>query len=134
LTGSGPHRGFVLSRDGVFTTIDYPGATSTYALGMNSRGDILGSYTFDDNVSTHISVACFPQPDPHTMPAEMWKLIEPASDGCETLKFKVRRENVAALCRTLLERFTVTDISIEDISVEEVIRQLFLRSRNDGPW
>jgi hypothetical protein len=51
LTGSGPHHGFVLSRDGTFTTIDYPGATSTVARGMNSRGDILGTYTFADNVS-----------------------------------------------------------------------------------
>src|SRR5713101_6578056 len=40
LTGSGPHRGFVLSRDGIFTTIDYPGATSTFTWGMNSHGDI----------------------------------------------------------------------------------------------
>jgi hypothetical protein len=51
LTGSGPHHGFVLSREGVFTTIDYPAATSTFAWGMNSRGDILGTYTFADNVN-----------------------------------------------------------------------------------
>jgi uncharacterized membrane protein len=55
LTGSGPHHGFVLSRDGVFTTIDYPGATSTFAWGVNSHGDIVGTYTFADNVS-HIFV------------------------------------------------------------------------------
>jgi ABC-type uncharacterized transport system ATPase subunit len=78
-------------------------------------------------------VACFPQPDPHTIPAELWKLIEPTSEGVGSLKFKVGRENVAALCRTLLERFTVTDISIEDVSVEEVIRQLFLRSGTPAP-
>src|SRR5450755_3274883 len=28
LTGSGPHHGFVLTRDGVFTTIDYPNSTA----------------------------------------------------------------------------------------------------------
>src|SRR5258708_31573509 len=55
LTGSGPHHGFVLSRDGIYTTIDYPGATSTIARGMNSHGYILGTYTFADNVS-HIFV------------------------------------------------------------------------------
>src|SRR5713226_2936192 len=55
LTGSGPHHGFVLSRDGIFTTIDYPGATTTVARGMNSHGDILGTYTFADNVN-HIFV------------------------------------------------------------------------------
>src|SRR5260221_1855570 len=51
LTGSGPHHGFVLSREGIFTTIDYPGATSSFAWGMNSRGDIVGLYTFADNVN-----------------------------------------------------------------------------------
>jgi hypothetical protein len=51
LTGSGPHHGFVLSREGIFTTIDYPGSTSSFAWGMNSRGDVLGSYTFADNVN-----------------------------------------------------------------------------------
>ena len=55
LTGSGPHHGFVLSRDGAFTSIDYPGATTTVARGMNSHGDIIGSYTFADNVN-HIFV------------------------------------------------------------------------------
>src|SRR6266700_4510224 len=40
LTGSGPHHGYVLSREGTFTTIDYSGATSTCAWGMNSCGDI----------------------------------------------------------------------------------------------
>jgi len=55
LTGSGPHHGFVLSREGTYTSIDYPGATSTVARGMNSHGDILGTYTFADNVS-HIFV------------------------------------------------------------------------------
>ena len=35
--------GFLLS-DGVFTTIDVPGATNTLARGINARGDIVGSY------------------------------------------------------------------------------------------
>jgi hypothetical protein len=34
-----------------FTAIDYPAAASTFAWGMNSHGDILGSYTFADNVN-----------------------------------------------------------------------------------
>jgi uncharacterized membrane protein len=50
-TGSGPHHGFLLSRDGIFTSIDFPGANSTVAIGNNSRGDILGSYSLDDGVN-----------------------------------------------------------------------------------
>jgi uncharacterized membrane protein len=50
-TGGAPPvtHGYLL-RDGVFTTIDYPGApgavtTATEAWGINSRGDIIGRYT-----------------------------------------------------------------------------------------
>jgi hypothetical protein len=56
LTGSGPHHGFVLSRDGTFTTIDYPGSTTTTARGMNSRGDIVGSFALSDNVSHNFAM------------------------------------------------------------------------------
>jgi hypothetical protein len=43
IDGERPAHGFVLSREGVFTTIDYPAAASTFAWGMNSHGDVLGS-------------------------------------------------------------------------------------------
>src|SRR5947208_13054762 len=35
---------------GTFTTIDYPGAVFTQALGINPRGDIVGSYVDSGNV------------------------------------------------------------------------------------
>jgi len=46
--GTGTH-GYLLS-DGVFTTVDYPGATttSTEAWGINARGDIIGRYIRSD--------------------------------------------------------------------------------------
>jgi uncharacterized membrane protein len=50
LNGSGPHHGFVLSRDGIFSTVDFPGALSSFGLGMNARGDVLGSYSNSDNL------------------------------------------------------------------------------------
>jgi probable HAF family extracellular repeat protein len=37
--------GFLLS-NGVFTTIDVPGATITIARGINARGDVVGTYQF----------------------------------------------------------------------------------------
>jgi hypothetical protein len=51
LTGSGPHRGFVPSRKGVFTTIDYGAPRRRSRRGMNSRGDIPGTYTLADNAN-----------------------------------------------------------------------------------
>ena len=35
----------VLAQDRTFTTIDFPGATITDAIGINPRGDIVGFYT-----------------------------------------------------------------------------------------
>jgi uncharacterized membrane protein len=38
----GHRRGFLRSKDGEFTTIDFPGSTATNADGINPRGDIVG--------------------------------------------------------------------------------------------
>ena len=46
---TGTH-GFLLSK-GVFTPIDVPGATLTFASGINPRGDIVGLYS--DATGTH---------------------------------------------------------------------------------
>jgi hypothetical protein len=35
-------RRLFLLKDGIFATIDYPGATATIAMGINSQGDIVG--------------------------------------------------------------------------------------------
>ena len=32
-------------RQGVYTTIDPPGSTSTFVLGINPQGDVVGGYT-----------------------------------------------------------------------------------------
>ena len=37
--------GTILGQEPTFANIDYPGATSTQALGINPRGDIVGVYT-----------------------------------------------------------------------------------------
>src|SRR5438105_13500483 len=42
----------VLAGDPTFTTIDYPGATSTTPWGINTRGDIAGLFVSSDK-STH---------------------------------------------------------------------------------
>jgi probable HAF family extracellular repeat protein len=41
----------MLSADGHFTNLDFPGATYTSAIGINPRGDIAGGYTLADNVN-----------------------------------------------------------------------------------
>ena len=40
------------------------------------------------------------------------------------------RARVIPVCRALLDRFPVTDIDIQEVSVEDVIRNIFLRADN----
>jgi hypothetical protein len=47
---AGRQHGFVL-KHGSFTTIDYPGAGTTAAIGINSQGDIVGSHSDDTSGS-----------------------------------------------------------------------------------
>jgi ABC-2 type transport system ATP-binding protein len=42
-----------------------------------------------------------------------------------SVQLKVPRANVTETCRQLLENCTVTDINVQELPVEEVIRQLF---------
>ncbi len=44
-----------------------------------------------------------------------------------SLKFKVKRDRQIAVCKALLDDFPVTDIDIEEVPIEEVIRQIFAR-------
>ncbi|HTJ21147.1 MAG TPA: hypothetical protein VL383_02090 [Gemmatimonadaceae bacterium] len=47
---TGTH-GFLLTSRGEFTTIDYPGAMATQAIGINARGDIAGAWVDGSAVS-----------------------------------------------------------------------------------
>jgi hypothetical protein len=48
---TGKFNGFLLSK-GTFTTIDYPGAITTRAFGINPGGDVVGAYV-DSSGYTH---------------------------------------------------------------------------------
>ncbi len=43
----------------------------------------------------------------------------------ESVKLRVPRAEVAAVCRRLFEAYPVKDISVEDVPIEEIIAQLF---------
>jgi len=49
----------------------------------------------------------------------------------QTVQLKVPRTEVAAVCRAVLARDPVTDINVQDIPVEEVIRRLFAEAEAD---
>lgn len=52
MTTADGHQHGLLVQDGQCTAFDFPGSTSTYANGINSRGDIVGRYT-DTAGDTH---------------------------------------------------------------------------------
>jgi ABC-2 type transport system ATP-binding protein len=44
-----------------------------------------------------------------------------------SIKFKVRRDRVIAACKSLLDDLPVSDIDIQEVPIEDVIRQIFAR-------
>ncbi len=45
----------------------------------------------------------------------------------EAIKFKVKRDRVIPTCKALLDELPVTDIDIQEVPIEDVIRQIFAR-------
>jgi ABC-2 type transport system ATP-binding protein len=45
----------------------------------------------------------------------------------DTLTLKVRRERVISVCKSLLDELPVSDIDIQEVPIEDVIRQIFAR-------
>jgi ABC-2 type transport system ATP-binding protein len=45
----------------------------------------------------------------------------------QQLKFKVKRDRVIPVCKQLLDDLPVTDIDIQEVPIEDVIRQIFAR-------
>jgi ABC-2 type transport system ATP-binding protein len=49
------------------------------------------------------------------------------------IKLKVKRDRVIAVCKQLLDVLPVTDIDIQEVPIEDIIRQLFARENGGGP-
>jgi ABC-2 type transport system ATP-binding protein len=45
----------------------------------------------------------------------------------DSLKFKVKRDRVIPVCKALLDHLPVNDIDIEEVPIEDVIRNIFAR-------
>ena len=43
------------------------------------------------------------------------------------IKFKVKRDRVIPTCKALLDDLPVSDIDIQEVPIEDVIRQIFAR-------
>jgi ABC-2 type transport system ATP-binding protein len=52
---------------------------------------------------------------------------EVVEKSADSIKFKVKRDRVIPVCKALLDDLPVTDIDIQEVPIEEVIRQIFAR-------
>jgi ABC-2 type transport system ATP-binding protein len=52
---------------------------------------------------------------------------EVVEQNSTTLKLKVKRDRVIAVCKALLDELPVSDIDIQEVPIEDVIRQIFSR-------
>lgn len=59
--------------------------------------------------------------------ADLAKFGEVTEKTAGSLRFKVKRNHVIPTCKALLDQFNVSDIDIEEVPIEDVIRQIFAR-------
>jgi ABC-2 type transport system ATP-binding protein len=52
---------------------------------------------------------------------------EVIEQSAEAIKLKVKRDRVIQVCKELLDELPVTDIDIQEVPIEDVIRQIFAR-------
>jgi ABC-2 type transport system ATP-binding protein len=72
-----------------------------------------------------VTIQCA-NPDAHSKEnlSRFGEVVEKTPD---TIKFKVKRDHVIQACKTLLDEMPVTDIDIQEVPIEDVIRQIFAR-------
>jgi ABC-2 type transport system ATP-binding protein len=59
--------------------------------------------------------------------ADLAKFGEVVEQSAGSIKLKVKRDRVIPACKALLDELPVSDIDIEEVPIEEVIRQIFAR-------
>jgi ABC-2 type transport system ATP-binding protein len=60
-------------------------------------------------------------------PVGLEKYGEVTEQNAGTIKLKIKRDRVIPACKALLDELPVTDIDIQDVPIEDVIRQIFAR-------
>lgn len=72
-----------------------------------------------------ITIHCEGEPD--RSPEQLSKFGEVVEQLPGSVKFKVKRDRVIPVCKALLDELPVSDIDIQEVPIEEVIRRVFAR-------
>jgi ABC-2 type transport system ATP-binding protein len=73
----------------------------------------------------HITIQC--DEGEHCTNASLVKYGEVVEQNPGIIKLKVKRDRVIPVCKALLDELPVHDIDIEEVPIEDVIRQIFAR-------
>ena len=60
-------------------------------------------------------------------PETLAKFGEVVEQNSGSIKLKVKRDRVVAVCKALLDELPVQDLDIEEVPIEDVIRSIFAR-------
>ena len=60
-------------------------------------------------------------------PVDLRQFGEVLQQTSNRIQLKVKRDQVIAVCKRLLDELPVNDIDIQEVPIEEVIRQIFAR-------
>ncbi|HEX2462401.1 MAG TPA: hypothetical protein VHJ58_19815, partial [Vicinamibacterales bacterium] len=82
----GPQHGFLRDKRGVFTTIDFPGAEQTGAVGINNRGQIVGAYV--DASGTDPVLPCGTEGSALPSTSQAPKMTSPPGSGMAKAMFR----------------------------------------------
>ncbi len=74
-----------------------------------------------------ITIQCAEAPVPAG--ANLARYGEVVEQSTGAVKLKVKRDRVIPVCKALLDELPVTDIDIEEVPIEDVIRQIFAREQ-----
>jgi ABC-2 type transport system ATP-binding protein len=72
-----------------------------------------------------VTIQC--APGAHCAPDQLGKYGEVLEQSAGRIQLKVKRDRVIPACKALLDQLPVTDIDIQEVPIEEVIRQIFSR-------
>jgi ABC-2 type transport system ATP-binding protein len=93
-----------------------------------------GTISFDGKLSEVIdrfadfklvTLQCSPNTQSET--ADLTRFGEVIERGPGGIKLRVKRDRVIAVCKDLLDQLPVTDIDIQEVPIEDIIRQIFVR-------
>jgi ABC-2 type transport system ATP-binding protein len=59
--------------------------------------------------------------------ADLTRFGEVIERGAGGIKLRVKRDRVIPVCKDLLDQLPVTDIDIQEVPIEDIIRQIFVR-------